>query len=425
MGVKLYQKRILIYIYNYFCERRNNLSMQKTKDSKTHIGIYGRRNNGKSSIINTLANQDIAIVSDVAGTTTDPVKKSFEILDYAPVILIDTAGIDDQGSLGKKRVEKSLETIPNIDLGIIVITDNCFKEYEEELVNEFEYFDTPFFIIHNKSDISPLKEEFKKEIEDKYRTKVIEYSTIENPDNEKLIKTIKETAPESSMITPSIIGDLLNPGDIVMLITPIDSEAPSGRMILPQVQLIRDVLDNKCINIVLQPEEIKDFFKNNNIKPKLAITDSQIFELADKLVPKEIPLTSFSTVLARHKGDFKNYIKGTPAIDNLKDGDRVLILESCSHHVSCEDIGRYKLPAWIKKYTGKNIEFEIVAGLSAINRPIKEYAMVIQCGGCMITKRQIRNRLLAAVKAGVPVSNYGLAIAYMHGIYHRAVAPFL
>lgn len=399
--------------------------MRKTKDNKTHIGIYGRRNNGKSSIINTLANQNIAIVSDVAGTTTDPVKKSFEILDYAPVILIDTAGIDDKGKLGEKRIEKSIETIPNIDLGIIVITNNCFEEYEEELVNEFEYFDTPFFIIHNKSDIFPLDADLKGKLEGRYKTKVIEYSTIDSPDNETLIETIKSTAPDSSMVTPSIIGDLLSPGDVVMLITPIDSEAPSGRMILPQVQLIRDVLDNRCVNIVIQPEEVSDFFKNNQVKPKLAITDSQVFELADKLVPKDIPLTSFSTVLARHKGDFNNYIKGTPAIDKLKDGDRLLILESCSHHVSCEDIGRFKLPTWLKKYTGKTLEFDVVSGLSSIDRPIEEYAMVIQCGGCMITKRQIRNRLLKAVKAGIPVSNYGLAIAYMHGIYHRAVEPFL
>lgn len=399
--------------------------MKKTKDNKTHIGIYGRRNNGKSSLINSLAEQNIAIVSDVAGTTTDPVKKSFEILDYAPVILIDTAGIDDTGELGEKRIQKSLQSIANIDLAILVITHNTFDDYERKLIAEFQLYDTPFFIVHNKSDQETLQSNLKKDLEEKYKTKVIEFSTCKNPQREILIETIKKTAPEASQVHPSIIGDLLSPGDLVMLITPIDSEAPAGRMILPQVQLIRDVLDNKCVNIVLQPEEVENFFKQNpNVKPKLAITDSQVLELAGKLVPEDIPLTSFSTVLARFKGDFENYIKGTPAIDQLQDGDRVLILESCSHHVSCEDIGRFKLPNWLKKHTGKQLEFDIVAGLSAIEKPIESYAMLIQCGGCMITKKQIKNRLLPAIKAGIPVSNYGLAIAYLHRIYDRAIAPF-
>ncbi|MFA8434441.1 MAG: [FeFe] hydrogenase H-cluster maturation GTPase HydF [Marinifilaceae bacterium] len=398
--------------------------MKKTKDNKTHIGIYGRRNNGKSSLINTLADQQIAIVSNVAGTTTDPVKKSFEILDFSPVILIDTAGIDDMGELGSKRIEKTRNTISTIDLAILVIANNTFGQFEEELIREFDYYKTPYFIIHNKSDIAPLQYQFKKELEKKYHTSVIDFSTLDPYNFEDLIELIKTTAPDASKVVPSIIGDLLQAGDIVLLICPIDSEAPAGRMILPQVQLIRDVLDNHCINIVLQQNEVSKFLSETGIKPKLAITDSQIFELADQLVPGDIPLTSFSTVLARFKGDFENYIKGTPKISELKEGDRVLILESCSHHVSCEDIGRFKLPAWLQKYTGKNLEFDIVAGLDTIQRPITDYAIIIQCGGCMITPKQIRNRLLPAVRAGIPVTNYGLAIAYMHGIYDRAVAPF-
>jgi len=395
----------------------------KTKDNKTHIGIYGRRNNGKSSIINTLAQQNIAIVSDIAGTTTDPVKKSFEILNYAPVILIDTAGIDDEGYLGEKRIEKSFETIANIDLGIIVITDNTFSEYEKLLVEEFENYKTPFLIIHNKSDINKITPDFKEKIEEKYNTIVVEYSTV-NPDNDTLIEAIKKSAPDASKANPSIIGDLLQANDIVLLICPIDSEAPVGRMILPQVQLIRDILDNMCISVVLQPQQVESYLKSTKTNPKLVITDSQIFKEADKLIPRNIPLTSFSTVLARYKGNFDEYIKGTPQIDKLKDNDRVLILESCSHHVSCEDIGRNKLPNWLKKHTGKNIEYDIIAGLSNIERPITDYALIIQCGGCMITKKQLSNRLLPAIKAGIPVTNYGLAIAYMHGIYERAVAPF-
>lgn len=399
--------------------------MKSTKDNKTHIGIYGRRNNGKSSIINTLANQQIAIVSDIAGTTTDPVKKSLEILDYAPVILIDTAGIDDHGALGAKRIEKTKQTIPTVDLAILVITNNTIDQYEKELIQEFKFYNIPFLILHNKSDINPLKPQFKQLLKKSYNTGIIDFCA-KNPSNiDELIDMIKTTAPEASMVTPSIIGDLLEPNDIVLLICPIDSEAPSGRMILPQVQLIRDILDNHCINVVVQPGQVEHFLKKTAITPKLAITDSQIFELANQLVPAQIPLTSFSTVLARFKGDFENYLKGTPKIKDLSQGDRILILESCSHHVSCEDIGRYKLPAWLKKFTGKDLTFDVVAGLDNLKRPISHYAMVIQCGGCMITPKQIKNRLLPAINAGIPVTNYGLAIAYMHGIYNRAVAPFL
>jgi len=396
----------------------------KTKDHKTHIGIYGRRNLGKSSIINTLADQQIAIVSDTAGTTTDPVKKSFEILDYAPVILVDTAGIDDTGDLGTKRIEKTLHSISTVDLALLVIADNEFGDFEKDLIKKFDYYKTPFFIIHNKSDKVKIDEELRADLESTYKTSVIDFSTVK-PDNfEEVIDLIKKTAPESSKVFKTIIGDLVQPNDVVMLICPIDSEAPAGRMILPQVQLIRDVLDNHCVNIVLQQDQVTEFFKNTNVKPKLAITDSQIFDLAGQLVPKDIPLTSFSTVLARQKGDFENYLKGTPKIDDLKNGDRVLILESCSHHVSCEDIGRFKLPAWLRKYCNCELEFDVVSGLDAIQRPITDYAMVIQCGGCMITKKQIRNRLLPAIEAGIPVSNYGLAIAYVQGIYQRAVEPF-
>lgn len=396
----------------------------KTKDHKTHIGIYGRRNYGKSSIINTLAGQQIAIVSDIAGTTTDPVKKSFEILDYAPVILIDTAGIDDTGDLGEKRIQKTLHSISTIDLAILVIVDNVFGNFEEDLIKKFRYYKTPFFIIHNKSDEVKINEDLQLELEDTYKTKVLNFSTISPDYFDEVIDLIKKTAPEASKIFKTIIGDLIKPNDVVMLICPIDSEAPSGRMILPQVQLIRDVLDNHCVNIVLQQDQVTEFFKTTNVKPKLAITDSQIFNLAGQLVPKDIPLTSFSTVLARQKGDFENYLKGTPKIDDLKNGDRILILESCSHHVSCEDIGRFKLPAWLRKYCNCELDFDVVSGLDAIQRPIYDYAMVIQCGGCMITKKQIHNRLLPAIETGIPVSNYGLAIAYVQGIYNRAIEPF-
>lgn len=401
--------------------------MTKGKEAKPHIGIYGRRNNGKSSLINKLANQNIAIVADVAGTTTDPVKKSFEITGFGPVILIDTAGIDDIGELGQKRIDKTLETIKTADLAILVITNNIFDKFEKLLISEFKEYDTPFILIHNKSDVEKLKPETSAVIENYTRTNipVIEFDTIIADNLELLVDEIKKAIPGSAYKNPSLVGDLLSYGDIVLLITPIDIEAPAGRLILPQVMTIRDILDNDCVAIVLKEREVDAFLRKTQIKPRLAITDSQIFLKADASIPKDIPLTGFSIVLAKYKGDFDNYIKGTPKISELKDGDRILLLESCSHHVSCDDIGRVKIPRWISQFTGKKLEFDVVAGLNKLNRDIKEYALVIQCGGCVITRKQLINRLKPAVDAGIPVTNYGMTIAYVQGIYNRAISPFV
>jgi [FeFe] hydrogenase H-cluster maturation GTPase HydF len=403
--------------------------MAKGKESKPHIGIFGRRNFGKSSIINRLAGQDISIVSDVSGTTTDPVKKSFEITGFGPVVLIDTAGIDDEGELGEKRVLKSYESIKSIDLAILVITKNQLGKPERDLVEKFNYYETPFFVVHNKSDEERLTVETEGLIKSLYQTNVLEYSTIPgkkwNENHEQLINLIKNSIPEKSYKINSMLGELLSYGDIVLLITPIDIEAPEGRLILPQIQAIRDILDNDCVAIVLKEREVDSFLKRTGIKPKLAITDSQIFLKADASIPKDIPLTGFSVVLARMKGDFDNYLKGTPKISELKDGDRILMLESCTHHVSCDDIGRIKIPRWISNFTGKKLEFDVVAGLDAITRKINDYALIIQCGGCMITRKQLLNRLKPAIEAGVPVTNYGMAIAYVQGIYNRAIEPFL
>ncbi len=396
-----------------------------SRDLKPHIGIFGQRNNGKSSLINLLAGQDIAIVSEIAGTTTDPVKKSIEIPGVGPVILIDTAGIDDKGSLGEKRVKKTTEIIKNIDLGIIVLTDNSINQFEENLIKKLNEFDIPFFFVHNKSDLQALNDTFKNKITTKYKTSILDFSVIVNPDIDLLISLIKQHTPETAYKKISLLGDLVNYGDIVLLITPIDVEAPEGRIILPQVQAIRDILDNDCIAIILKEREVETFLRNSKIKPKLAITDSSIFLKADAMIPKDIPLTGFSILLARYKGPFQHYLQGTPYISRLKNDDRVLILESCTHHVSCDDIGRTKIPRWISQFTGKRLEFETVAGLSALPNDIKEYTLVIQCGGCMITRKQIHSRLKPAIDAGVPVTNYGMAIAYVQGIYNRAIEPFV
>lgn len=398
--------------------------MSKGRESKPHIGIYGRRNNGKSSLINCLAGQDIAIVSETAGTTTDPVKKSFEITGFGPVILVDTAGIDDTGDIGRKRVERTIRTLEMIDLALLVIAQNSWGDFEDELIKHFREKDVPFIIIHNKSDIEKPENEFIEKILKLTGSTVIEFSCIDRRNYEDLISLISNAIPEHSYKFNSLLGDLINYGDVVLLITPIDVEAPAGRLILPQVQAIRDIIDNDAVAIVLKEREVDAFLKKTGIRPALAVTDSQVFAKADASVPADVPLTSFSIMLARFKGNFSEYLEGTPKISKLKDGDRVLLLESCSHHVSCDDIGRVKIPRWLTSFTGKKLEFDVVAGLDVLPRPIKEYALVVQCGGCMITRKQLHNRLQDAINEGVPVTNYGMAIAYVQGIYNRAVAPF-
>lgn len=399
--------------------------MSKGKESQAHIGIFGKRNVGKSSFINAITEQSLAIVSEVPGTTTDPVKKSIELPGIGPVVLIDTAGIDDEGDLGKLRIEKSIKATQEIDLGILVLTHNEFTEFDERIVDEFKKSDTPYFVVHNKSDIQKANKEFTTTIWQSLNTEIVDFSAI-NPNNRDEINIIiRKYLPEKLFERSTLIGDLIKYGDIVLLITPIDIEAPEGRLILPQVQAIRDILDNDAIAIVLKERELDVFFKNYKVKPSLAVCDSSIFLKAAASVPKDIPLTGFSIVLARYKGDFENFIKGTPKIAELKDGDRVLLLESCTHLVSCDDIGRVKIPRWISNFTGKKIEYEFVAGLNKLPRDIKEYAMVIQCGGCVITRKQLINRLKPAINAGIPVSNYGMTIAFVQGVYERAIQPFV
>ncbi len=399
--------------------------MQKGKELKPHIGIYGRRNYGKSSFINCITGQDIAIVSDLAGTTTDPVKKSYEITGFGPVVLIDTAGLDDEGEIGHKRIKKTLETLSVVDLAILIITQSTFDDFEMNLIHEFEKLDLPYLVIYNKTDLFPPNQNFLHQVEEKIKKPVLTFSTIESTHIDDIIHAIKQAIPESAFTMPALVGDLIKQGDIVLLITPIDVEAPEGRLILPQVQVIRDVLDNDAVCIILKEREVDAFLRNTKIKPALAITDSQLFLKAAAMIPEEIPLTGFSVLLAHYKGHFQEYLKGTPKISQLKDGDRILLLESCTHHVSCDDIGRVKIPRWISQFTGKNLTYDVVAGLSALERPITDYALVIQCGGCMITRKQLFSRLKPAIDARVPVTNYGMTIAYVQGVYNRAIAPFI
>ena len=392
------------------------------KDLKPHIGIFGRRNCGKSSLINLLTGQNIAIVSDTAGTTTDPVKKSIEIFGVGPCVLIDTAGIDDIGELGQQRIDKTMKVLEEIDCAILVITENNFGEPEKQLIARMKELAVPFFVVHNKSDQESLLAVVKAMIEQNYGTKVLNYSVVKDVDIAPLIELLKNTIPESAYQKASLLEGIIHPDEVVVLVCPVDSEAPEGRLILPQVMAIRDVLDNECICVVLKETHLQQYL-DIMPKPALIVTDSQVFGYVSKIVPQEIPLTSFSIVMARLRGDFDNYMKGTPYLSQLKDGDTVLLLESCTHHSTCEDIGRVKLPRMILKFTGKDIKFEYVAGLSPIANPEK-YAMAIQCGGCMSTRKQLLNRTNLFVERGIPISNYGMALAYMNGIFERVMEPF-
>lgn len=398
--------------------------MNKGKDLKPHIGIFGKRNSGKSSFINVLVNQEVAIVSDTPGTTTDPVKKSIEIFGIGPVIVIDTAGIDDTGELGAQRIRKTMEVLNTIDSAVLLISGNSFDDFEIDLIKKFKELDIPFFIVHNKQDILPLDQNTKIKIRETTNAEIVDFSTHSPENLDQVITVLQNTVPPTAYQKTTLFQNLVGKNDIILLVTPIDNEAPEGRLILPQVMAIRDILDHHAINIVLQETELKEFLQNSGIIPKLIVTDSQVFEKVSSIVPPEIPLTGFSILFARLKGDFEAYLKGTPKISTLRDGDQVLIMESCTHHVNCDDIGRFKIPKLLEKFTGKKLSFEVVSSFQQASLDIKEYAMVIQCGGCMFTPKQIFNRLKPATDNGIPVSNYGMAIAYMHGIFERATEIF-
>lgn len=388
-----------------------------------HIGIFGRRNTGKSSLINMITGQNISIVSGIPGTTTDPVKKSVEIFDVGPAILIDTAGIDDLGEIGSKKIQKSQEVIRRVDCAILLIAGNQFGDYEIRLIEQFQKNDVPYLIAHNKSDIDKIAAITKSAIRQHTQAEIIDFSTIDPADKERLIAALKQIIPESAFQKSSLIGDLVKPGDVVLLITPFDSESPEGRMILPQSQTIRDALDNKCITVVVTEGELPDFLKLG-ITPALAVTDSSVFGIVAEMLPEEIPLTSFSILFARLKGNFDAFKEGTPHIAKLREGDSVLILESCTHQTSCDDIGRAKIPKLLQRFTSKGLHFTVVSGLSELPPDVNIFSLVIQCGGCMITRKQLINRISPFIEAGIPVTNYGMTLAYLHGIFERATNIF-
>ncbi len=390
---------------------------------KPRIGIFGRRNQGKSTLINYLTGQQIAIVSDTAGTTTDPVRKTMEISGVGPVVWVDTAGIDDQGPLGTMRVEKTMQALYQVNLALIVFSENSFSIFEETLVKECMDKRINFLLIYSKTDVHTPDNELITLLEKKYHQTVYRISTADAKHRDELLQAIRQSLPQTAYAKKSLLGDVLQPDSVVMLVTPIDSAAPEGRLILPQVQAIRDVLDNNSTAVVCKETQLESTLRRLG-SADLVVTDSQAFRYVSQVVPNEIPLTSFSIVLARQKGPFDEYLKGTPTLATIASGDRVAMLESCTHRATCEDIGRVKLPNLIRKFSGSEPLFDFISGFDQLPCPIENYKMVIQCGGCVVTGQQLESRLRPAIEAGVPVSNYGMAIAYMTGIFDRAVEIF-
>jgi [FeFe] hydrogenase H-cluster maturation GTPase HydF len=395
--------------------------MYRTPTSnRLHIGIFGKRNTGKSSLINAVTGQDTAIVSEVAGTTTDPVYKAMEILPIGPCMLIDTAGIDDSGILGQERVKRTLVVLRKTDLGLIVVSpDTIIDSFEEELVGIFQKKKLPFLFVINKSDLTGNKAQ---DYLEKNKLSFIKVSFKTKQGIEELKKKIMEMAPGHWSPIP-LVGDIINPKDVVVLVCPIDSAMPQGRLILPQVQVMRDCLDNNATALVTKETELLDCLKALKEKPRLVITDSQVFEDVRDMLPADIPLTSFSTVFARHKGDLNAYIQGVYALEELKDGDEILIAEACTHHVQPEDIGRTKIPTWLMNYTKKDLHYEVTAG-GDFPDDLSRYKLIISCGGCMVNRREIIQRIEKAKAAQVAITNYGILMAYLSGILERVVSPF-
>ena len=395
--------------------------MYKTPASnRLHIGIFGKRNTGKSSLINALTGQDTAIVSEVAGTTTDPVYKAMEILPIGPCLLIDTAGIDDAGILGEERIKRTLVVLRKTDLGLIVLTpDTKIDNFEEELIKTFQSKKLPFLFIINKCE---LKGQAACNYLEENKLPFIKVSAKTKQGIEDLKIKLMEMVPGHWSPVP-LIGDIVNPKDVVVLVCPIDSAMPQGRLILPQVQVMRDCLDNNAVAVVTKETELLDCLKALKEKPRLVITDSQVFQDVADMLPGDIPLTSFSIVFARHKGDLNAYIQGVKQIENLKDGDEILIAEACTHHVQPEDIGRTKIPTWLLNYTKKDLHYEVTAG-GDFPEDLSRYKLIIACGGCMVNRQEIRHRIQKASIAKVPITNYGVLMAYLSGILERVVAPF-
>jgi [FeFe] hydrogenase H-cluster maturation GTPase HydF len=392
------------------------------KGLRLHIGIFGRRNVGKSSLLNAMTRQQVSIVSEQAGTTTDPVEKPMELLPIGPVLFIDTAGIDDSGALGDLRVRKTRQALDRTDVGIIVAEGGQWNGFEQGLLDEFKSREIPVIAVFNKSDISlPEASAIARLAEAK--VPVVHTTAVLGEGVSDLRQALLDAAPADFVNSPSLVGDLVGPGEMAVLVVPIDKEAPKGRLILPQVQSIRDLLDSDSFCMVVKERELRAALDRLNAPPKLVVTDSQAFLKVSADTPPNVPLTSFSILFARYQGDLCEQVRGALAVDGLKTGDHVLIAEACSHHPIGEDIGRVKIPRWLTQYVGGKLDFQHVQGHD-FPGDLSGYKLVIHCGACMLNRREMLTRILRCRQAGVPITNYGLTIAYSLGIFERALQPF-
>lgn len=399
--------------------------MKTLKSLRLHIGIFGKTNVGKSAFLNRITNQDISIVSEIAGTTTDVVEKSMELLPVGAVVFLDTAGINDTTALGKERIEKTMKVINRTDVAVIICDYKGFDEYEIGLVKKFEELKIPFMVVVNKSDVEEISDVALEKIKSVVGENTPILKTSATSDKEIVFKfkaKLVKMLPEDFVNSPKIVGDLVPPKSTVILVIPIDKEAPKGRIILPQVQTIRDLLDSDCLSYSVKVSELAEAINNLKESPALVVTDSQAFREVSQIVPENVPLTSFSILFARLKGDLKAFAEGAKAIDELKDGDKVLILESCTHHAIEDDIGRVKIPNLLLKKTGKNLVIENYAGHDLPD--ISKYNLIIHCGACMTNKREVLSRILLANEKGIPITNYGMTISYCLGIMDRAMKIF-
>ena len=395
------------------------MSLNNTPSSeRIQIGFFGKTNAGKSSLINAITGQEVSLVSEVKGTTTDPVKKAMEMLPLGPVTFIDTPGLDDDSQLGQMRQKRTLEILKEIHMAVIVVDATTeITEVEEILVEQLKQEQIPYLYVYNKKD---LLQDVKK-AEEKDRTETIVYVSTRTKENIEVLKE-KIASMKVEKEEKKLVADLLEPGDHVLLVIPIDKAAPKGRLILPQQQTIRDILDAGCTLSICQVENVKSTLNMLEKTPKLVITDSQVFGKVKDLVPKEIKLTSFSILFARYKGDLEGNVKGAHVIENLKDGDKVLISEGCTHHRQCGDIGTQKLPNWILKHTGKKVQFEFTSG-GTFPEDLSNYKLIVHCGACMLNEKQMQDRIRIAKNQGIPMTNYGIAIAYLNGILGRSIEP--
>lgn len=403
--------------------------------NRVHIGFFGRRNAGKSSVVNAVTGQELAVVSDTKGTTTDPVYKSMELLPIGPVMIIDTPGFDDEGALGELRVRKTKQVLNKTDIAVLVVdATEGKKQCDEELIRIFKEKEIPYIIVNNKADL--LSDEISEKVcqNNVSEQRKAEQNALLSSGQEQYVSAltgagiyelkecIGKLTPNEDM-TLKIVGDLLHPGDFVVLVVPIDSAAPKGRLILPQQQTIRDVLEANAAAIVVKESELKQTLEQLGRSPAMVITDSQVFEQVSEEVSEEIPLTSFSILMARYKGYLETAVNGVAAIDHLKDGDKILISEGCTHHRQCDDIGTVKIPRWLKQHTGKELIIETSSGTD-FPEDLTSYALVIHCGGCMLNEREVKYRMKCAEDQKVPFTNYGIAIAQMKGILKRSIELF-